>query len=235
VLTCAPINFPLYGAAGTWPLRFLSMMDGRTGPEHLPWAITLAHTDGNQFVLVTSCPRDWYHANMVGPDGDVAEEVAFSLAVVQVNLALAVTDRAVIDSNPGLVKALNGYIGPISHGYRAWPRAQWTVRGGGLPADSGTASVTSLAGWRSGFTLDHPDLFLIVHAYGPDPAWPDLVPVTDTAAYGFDAAAPVLASAPAEGFPHRSDRLHPDLRKVLADAEDPGHRDVGHGQVHGPG
>lgn len=215
------------------------MVDGQAGPEHRPWAVTLAHTDGRQFVHVTSCPRDWFRTTMAGPDRDVAEEVAFSLTAVQVNLALAVTGRPAIDSAPGLVKALNGYLEPTARDWRTWPRTRWTIHGAGLPGDEATASVTSLAGWRSGFTLDHPDLFLIVHAYGPGPGTgtgqPDLVPVSDTTPYGFDAAAPVLATPPTDGFPQRSGRLHPDLRKVLAAAKDPGHRDVGHRQVDGPG
>src|ERR1700733_4181367 len=182
-----------------WPLRFLSMVDGRAGPEHLPWAVTLAHTDGSQFVQVTSCPRDWFRPTMAGPDHDITEEVAFQVVHVQINLALYGLERSVIDSAPGLVQALNGYMGPTARDCRTWARTRWTVRGAGLPGDEATASVTSLAGWRSGFTLDHPDLFLIVHAYGTGTGQPELVPVSDTAPYGFDAAAPVLVPPPTDG------------------------------------
>jgi hypothetical protein len=142
------------------------MVDGRTGPEHRPWGITLAHANRTQFVMVTAHPRDWFQESMVGPGGDVTEEVALSLTMVQVNLALSGLQRQVKDSTPGLIKALVRRGERTAHLHQHWTRAQWTVRGADLPGDQATASLTSLAGWQSGFTLDHPDLYLIIHTYG---------------------------------------------------------------------
>jgi hypothetical protein len=211
-------------------------VDGRAGPDHPAWAITLAHADGPRFVFVTSCPRDRFRAVMVRPGDDVPEEVALQLAMVQINLALFCLERPVIDSATGLVKALVRDAERRARDYRSWSQTAWTIRRAGLPDDKAAASLTSLAGWRSGFTLDHPDLYLLVHTHGWGTDQLELMPADDTMLYGFDANTPTLpAEIPPEGFPPRASRLRPDLRKVLADDEDPGHRNVGHGQVDSSG
>ncbi len=153
---------------------------------------------------------------MLTAPGDPAEKVAQDVTVVQINLSLNQLARPAIESAPELRQKLVEYADRQAHAYRTWQCAQWTVLGAGVPGDNASAAVNSLAGWQSGFTTDHPGVYIGVHAFGYDIHGLELVPVIDASAYGFNTAAPQLLSDLPEGlFPSHADQLHADHLKAL--------------------
>ncbi len=220
MIDLAPIDFTLYGPSGDWRSRWLSVVEGQRWDKP-GWGVTLGHGNGSeQLVMTTTCLRGRFDAaRHVTNGGDATREVAETVTVTQVNLSLTQLTRAAIESAPGIRRKLGRYAMRQARRYQTWPRAQWTVRQAGRPGDNATAAITSLAGWQSGFTTDCPGRYIIVHAFGFDAGHLELVPVSDTRAYGFDPAAPGLTRyLPEGGCPRRADQLHPDHLAILSAA-----------------
>jgi len=148
------IDFVPWGLDADWPSRrWTEPVSGRDG---LVRSIRLGHASASAMVLSCTYPRARFDDEVDPACSDPVRELAFETTYTQVNLALHQI-RTPGTRPDGLIGSLVRYASQQADRYRAWPTAKWGAE---------TASTTSLASWQSGFSLDYPDAYVIVHACG---------------------------------------------------------------------
>jgi len=148
------IDFDPWGLDADWPSRrWIEPVAGRDG---LVRSIRLGHASASAMVLTCTYPRLRFDDEVDPSWSDPVREIAFETTYTQVNLALHQI-RTPGTRPDGLIASLVRYASQRAARYRDWPTAIW---------GNETASTTSLASWQSGFSLDYPDVYVIVHACG---------------------------------------------------------------------
>jgi hypothetical protein len=149
------IDFVPWGLDADWPSRrwIEPVYGGRDGVLR---AIRLGHASDSAMVLSCTYPRAGFDGELDGASCDPVREIAFETTYAQVNLALhQITTPGTRPD--GLISSLVRYASQQADRYCDWPKVHWGVE---------AASTTRLASWQSGFSLDYPDVYVIVHACG---------------------------------------------------------------------
>jgi hypothetical protein len=150
------IDFVPWGLDADWPSRrWIEAVSGRDGMIR---GIRLGHASGSAMVLSCTYPRARFDDEVDPACSDPVREIAFETTYTQVNLALHQI-RTPGTRPDGLIGSLLRYASQQADRYRDWATVSWGAE---------TASTTSLASWQSGFSLDYPDVYVIVHACGVD-------------------------------------------------------------------
>jgi hypothetical protein len=148
------IDFVPWGLAADWSgRRWIEPVYGRDG---LVRAIRLGHASDSAMVLTCTYPQVRFDDEVDPACSDPVREIAFETTYTQVNLALHQI-RSPVARPDGLVGSLVRYASTQADRYRDWPTVKWGTE---------TASMTALASWQSGFSLDYPGAYVIVHACG---------------------------------------------------------------------
>jgi len=150
------IDFVPWGLDADWSSRrWLETVCSRDGMVR---GIRLGHASDSAMVLICTYPRARFDEDADPTGSDPVREIAFETTYTQINLALHQM-RSPATRPDGLIGSLLQYASQQADRYREWPTAHWGEE---------TASTTSLASWQSGFSLDYPDVYVIVHACGID-------------------------------------------------------------------
>lgn len=148
------IDFIPWGLDAHWPSRrWIEPVSGRDGMVR---GIRLGHASASAMVLCCTYPRARFDDEVNPTCSDPVRELAFETTYTQVNLVLHQV-RAPGSRPDGLIGSLLRYAGQQADCYRDWPTTRWGAE---------TASTTRLASWQSGFSLDYPGAYVIVHACG---------------------------------------------------------------------
>src|SRR5262252_9306362 len=148
------IDFVPWGLDADWPSRrWIEPVWGRDGSVR---SMRLGHASDAAMVLTCTYPRARFDDEVDPACSDPVREIAFETTYTQVNLALHQI-RTPATRPDGLVGSLVRYASAQADRYREWPTVKW---------GTAAASMTALASWQSGFSLDYPDDYVIVHACG---------------------------------------------------------------------
>ena len=148
------IDFVPMGLDADWPTRrWIEPVAGRGGVVR---GIRLGHASPTAMVLSCTYPRARFDDDVDPACSDPVREVAFETTYTQINLALHQI-RTPGSRPDGLIGSLVRYASQQADQYRDWPIAKW---------GADMARTTSLASWQSGFSLDNPDAYVILHACG---------------------------------------------------------------------
>jgi hypothetical protein len=150
------IDFVPWGVAADWPTRrWIEPVRDRDGSVR---GIRLGHASASAMVLSCTYPRLRFDGDDGATSRDLVRDVAYETTYTQINLVLHQI-RTPGGRPEGLVGSLVRYASQQADRYREWPTATW-----GREA----ARTTALASWQSGFSVDYPDVYVIVHACGVD-------------------------------------------------------------------
>ena len=183
------IDFPLYGLNATWSQgRWLQMVEGQMGQP--TWGVWLGHDSTGDldaavpWALVGTLPRARHAQIMTPGGGDSVREVAYAGMLVLVNVTLPPPPegRRTEPDLPGLVSLASS----AADNYAKWPRTSWEMDGRPVSA----RYFQRQDAWF-GFTTDLPEVEVCVVASCLDKNHLGLSEVVDSAAYNFDAAAPI--------------------------------------------
>jgi hypothetical protein len=200
----AAIDFSPWGLDADWPSRrWLELIHGR--PGEAARGVRLGHASTSAMVLTCTYPRSRLGEEVVATGLDPIREVAFETTYTQVNLALHQI-RTPGARPDGLISSLVRYASDQADRYREWPSAHWGAE---------VASMTRLASWQSGFSLDYEDVYVIVHACGIAIDQLELAQVSDLTDYHRDVD-PVEAGAMHwELWASRPELAYDDLTRTL--------------------
>jgi len=149
------IDFAPWGLDADWPSRrWVEPSYGRR--DGLVRGVRLGHASATAMVLSCTYPRTRVDDEADPASSDPVREIAFEATYTQINLALHQI-RTPGSRPDGLIGSLVRYASQQADLYRDWPSTYWGAE---------TASTTSLASWQSGFSLDYPEVYVIVHACG---------------------------------------------------------------------
>src|SRR5271165_4337276 len=149
------IDFAPWGLDADWPCRrWVEPSYGRR--DGLVRGVRLGHASATAMVLSCTYPRTRVDDEVDPTSSDPVREIAFEATYTQINLALHQI-RTPGSRPDGLIGSLVRYASQQADLYRDWPSTYWGAE---------TASTTSLASWQSGFSLDYPEVYVIVHACG---------------------------------------------------------------------
>lgn len=220
-----PLDFPLHGLDRSWTgPRWLEFVDGRA--EAPVWGAWLAHGHTRKppptepFVIVgmLSLERWLEHGARYGTDPARSLAWAAMFALVgQTTPSLGEVDQKRYWT--GALALVDAWADELSR----WERLMWTVDG-----DAVIAPVSTWAGAWAGFIDVLPAVGVVVVGWGIDPDHLVLNRVNDSAAYHFNADAPlrfpgtlVASSSVALGASAASQwspwPLHDDQRRILAE------------------
>ena|SRR5215469_13678264 len=198
------IDFVPWGLDADWPSRrWIEPVWGRDGSVR---SMRLGHASDAAMVLVCTYPRDRFDDEVDPACSDPVREIAFETTYAQVNLALHQI-RTPGSRPDGLIGSLVRYAGQQADRCRDWPVVT-------LGAE--TASTTGLASWQSGFSLDYPDVYVIVHACGVGVEGIRLHPVAaDMPGYGLDLDPLDVGAMHWELWPSGPELGYDDLARTL--------------------
>lgn len=171
-------GFVPLGLDADWPARrWLEAIHGRRHePAH---GARLGHASDSAMVLTCTFPRARFK-EIYASGSDPVRELAFETTYAQINLALHQI-KGTGERPDGLIGSLVRYANQQANRYRDWPTALWETEA--------AASTTALASWQSGFSVDYPDVYVIVHACGIGLDQISLAPVEDLSRY-YDGGGP---------------------------------------------
>jgi hypothetical protein len=166
-------EFTAWGLTADWPsVRWVELIPGRHGRPVR--GVRLGHANDSSMVLTCTYVRGRVDDEAMTWGFDPVREIAFETTYTQANLALHQISKQA-ERPDGLVSSLISHAGQRADGYHDWPVTRW-----GEPEARVT---TSLASWRSGFSLGYPDSYVIVHACGVDIEQIELELVDDLSGY----------------------------------------------------
>jgi hypothetical protein len=196
-----------WGLIADWPSRrWIESIPGRH--HDLPKGVRLGHASESAMVLICTLPRDRFDAE-IGPTGaDPVREIAFETTYAQINLALHQI-RAPGARPDGLIESLVRYASQQANRYREWPEAHWGTE---------CARTAALASWQSGFSLDYPGDYVIVHACGIGIDRIQLQRVDDLSEYELGRDPLEIGAMHWELWPSRPELGYDDLAKTLVTA-----------------
>ncbi len=202
----AVTDFTAWGIAADWPsLRWIESIQGR-GDEPAK-GVRLGHASDTAMVLTCTYPRARvdHEASVWG--FDPVAEIAFETTYTQANLALHQVKPA--ERPEGLVGSLVSHAYQRAKSFREWPVTRWGEQ---------AASTSSLASWQSGFSLDYPDAYVIVHACGIGIEQVEPVKLTDLSGYERSKDPTGLGDMHWELWPARPDFSCEELTAMLMPA-----------------
>jgi len=198
------IDFVAFGLDADWPSRrWLEPIYGRR--DQPPSGLRLGHTSASAMVLTCTYPRARFDEQVITAEPDPVREIAFETTYAQINLALHQI-RSPGERPDGLIGSLVRYAGQQADRHRDWPAVHWGAE---------TASLTRLASWQSGFSLDYPGAYVIVHACGADLDGLHLKPVDDLSGYEASQDPLDIGAMHWELWPSRPDLAYDDLTRSL--------------------
>lgn len=198
------IDFVPWGLDADWPSRrWIEPIPGRRGGPAK--GVRLGHASDSAMVLTCTLPRDRFDADISSTGSDPVHEIAFETTYAQINLALHQI-RAPGARPDGLIQSLVRYAGQQATRYRDWPETTWGVE---------SACTARLASWQSGFSLDYPSAYVIVHACGVSIDQILLRGIDDVAEYEHGRDPLEIGAMHWELWPSRPELGYDDLAKTL--------------------
>jgi len=200
----AAIDFIPWGLDADWPsLRWLEPIHGRRGEAVR--GIRLGHASTSAMVLTCTYPRSRFgeaaDTTQLGP----LREIAFETTYAQINLVLHQI-KTPGERPDGLIGSLVKYASQQADRHGEWPTVHW---------GSESAATTNLASWQSGFSLDYPDMYVVVHACGTDISELRLKQVDDLSGYTFGPDPDEAGAMHWELWANRPDLAYDDLTRTL--------------------
>src|SRR5271165_4351953 len=198
------LDFAPWGVTADWPSRrWIEPIPGRR--HGLPKGVRLGHASESAMVLACTLPRDRFDAEIGSTGFDPVREVAFETTYAQINLALHQI-RAPGARPDGLIESLVRYASQQANRYRDWPETRWGAE---------EARTAALASWQSGFSLDYPGVYLVVHACGVSIDQIRLERVDDLCEYEHGRDPVEIGAMHWELWPSRPDLNYDDLARTL--------------------
>ncbi len=198
------IDFAPWGLAADWPSRrWIEPIPGRH--YDFPKGVRLGHASESAMVLTCTLPRDRFDAEIGSTGSDPVREIAFETTYAQINLALHQI-RAPGARPDGLIESLVRYASQQANRYRDWPDTRWGAE---------CAHTAGLASWHSGFSLDYPGVYVIVHACGIGMDRIRLQRVDDLSEYEHGSDPLEIGAMHWELWPSRPELGYDDLARTL--------------------
>ena len=198
------LDFAPWGVTADWPSRrWLEPIPGRG--HGLPKGVRLGHASESAMVLACTLPRARFDAEIGATGYDPVREIAFETTYAQINLALH--QIPVPGARPdGLIESLVRYASQQANRYRDWPETRWGAE---------AARTAGLASWQSGFSLDYPGVYVIVHACGITIDQVQLERIDDLCEYEHGKDPVEIGAMHWELWPSRPDLNYDDLTRTL--------------------
>ncbi len=200
----AAIDFTPWNLDADWPARrWLELVNGRRG-EPLA-GIRLGQASTSAMVLTCTYPRSRFGDAAAATGLDPVREIAFETTYAQVNLALHQI-KAPGERPDGLIGSLVRYASQQADRYREWPSTHWGEE---------MAATTRLASWQSGFSVDYPEVYVIVHACGIGIDELRLTPAGDLSGYNIGGDPLAAGAMHWELWADRPELAYDDLTRTL--------------------
>ncbi|HEX5120443.1 MAG TPA: hypothetical protein VFW65_35120 [Pseudonocardiaceae bacterium] len=206
-----PVDFPLYGLDRWGGPRWLETYDGQLGKP--TWGVRLGHQRGTDtYVGVATLPRERFD-RLCGAD---RREVAMFGTFWLINLTLP---DGRLPRPDGFVRDLVDLSRNAAGRHAHWPRVRWSI---------GEAAIWRFAGGWTGFAV-LADVYVVVAAFGVQPAGLGFAVVSDGTPYGFDLAGRLRTTdlpaarertGPAEPALLNNDAWHADHAALLDEQAD---------------
>jgi hypothetical protein len=197
-------DFTPWGLDANWPeRRWLEPLHGRDGEP--PMGLRLGHVSASAMVLICTFPSKRFDFEVRATGPGALREVAYETTYALINLALHQI-RTPGARPGGLVGTLLSHAVQQANKYQDWPAVRWGA------AD---ARTTELASWQAGFSMDYPDVYVIVHACGVSIESIRLRPVEDLSCYEATMDPLEVGAMHWELWPSRPDVDYDELTRTL--------------------